>query len=56
MVRGLNHGGRELWSLHIPPRVKLFIWRCLQNTLPTRDNLARRGVKDFDRDRKLEEL
>ncbi|GAA0175267.1 hypothetical protein LIER_28477 [Lithospermum erythrorhizon] len=36
---------KELWSLKMPPRVKLFLWKCLDNALPTRDNLMKRGMK-----------
>ncbi|GAA0157671.1 hypothetical protein LIER_14891 [Lithospermum erythrorhizon] len=28
---------RELWKLKLAPRVKLFMWKCLHNILPTRE-------------------
>ncbi|GAA0141304.1 hypothetical protein LIER_02478 [Lithospermum erythrorhizon] len=29
----------EVWKLALPPRVKLFLWKCLQNVLPTKVRL-----------------
>ncbi|GAA0138690.1 hypothetical protein LIER_42547 [Lithospermum erythrorhizon] len=35
---------KEIWQLKIPPHIKMFLWRCLHNIIPTRDRLGRRGV------------
>lgn len=35
---------RALWSLKVPPKVKVFLWRCCRDCLPTRVRLQRRGV------------
>ncbi|KAL0451819.1 UNVERIFIED_CONTAM: hypothetical protein Slati_1160000 [Sesamum latifolium] len=32
-------------SGHVPPKVRMFIWRCAQGALPTSHNLSRRGIK-----------
>jgi len=34
----------DVWLKHIPSKVSLLVWRLLQNRLPTKDNLLRRGV------------
>ncbi|CAN1148867.1 hypothetical protein LINPERHAP2_LOCUS16727 [Linum perenne] len=33
---------RWLWNLSLPPKIKLFIWRCLKNAVATKDNLFHR--------------
>jgi len=35
---------RDLWSLKVPGKVKLFAWRACQNLLPTKENLCKRKV------------
>ncbi|XP_043814106.1 uncharacterized protein LOC122724009 [Manihot esculenta] len=35
---------KKVWALDVPPKVRDFIWRLFRGVLPTRDNLARRGV------------
>lgn len=35
---------KDLWSLKVLGRVKMFAWRACQNLLPTRENLCRRKV------------
>jgi hypothetical protein len=35
---------KEIWDLKVPNVVKLFLWKALHNLLPTRTNLARKGV------------
>lgn len=37
-------GWRNLWNLNTPEVVKMFIWKVVSNSLPTRQNLARRKV------------
>ncbi|GAV69995.1 zf-RVT domain-containing protein [Cephalotus follicularis] len=31
-----------LWSLNIPPKIRLFGWKCCRNILPTNLSLAKR--------------
>lgn len=33
---------RKLWNLKIPPKVKNFLWRAVQNFLPTKDLLHKK--------------
>lgn len=33
-----------IWRLNIMPKVKTFLWRCMQDSLPTRINLLKRGI------------
>ena len=35
-----------LWSLNVPPKIKIFAWRACRNILPTTVNLCHRGVLD----------
>jgi hypothetical protein len=35
---------KEIWNLKVPNVVKLFLWKALHNLLPTRTNLARKGI------------
>ncbi|KAH6786600.1 hypothetical protein C2S52_006152 [Perilla frutescens var. hirtella] len=32
------------WKLNIPPKIKMFVWRCMSGILPTKFNLVKRGV------------
>ncbi|GMY33812.1 putative ribonuclease h protein [Fagus crenata] len=34
----------RVWSLHIPPKVKNFIWRACLNILPTKINLKKKKI------------
>lgn len=34
----------SLWKLKIPSKIKLFCWKALNNTLPTKLNLLKRGI------------
>lgn len=36
----------KLWNINVIPRVKNFCWRACLQSLPTRDNLMRRGFID----------
>jgi hypothetical protein len=38
----------SLWLKHVPLKVVLFVWRLFQDRLPTKDNLFRRRVINFD--------
>jgi ribonuclease HI len=35
---------KKLWSLHVPNKVKIFMWRLLRGCLPVRGRLTQRGV------------
>ncbi|XP_019175759.1 PREDICTED: uncharacterized protein LOC109171082 [Ipomoea nil] len=35
----------NLWSLQVPPRWRIFMWRALSNILPTLDNLLNKRVE-----------
>jgi hypothetical protein len=35
---------KECWNMKVPNVVKLFLWKALHNLLPTRVNLAKKGV------------
>lgn len=39
---------KSLWHKDIPLKVVLFGWRLFRDRLPTKDNLLRRGVIDFE--------
>lgn len=36
---------RKLWNLKIPPKVKNFLWRAVNNCLPTKDMLRAKQVR-----------
>ncbi|KAH9673153.1 putative reverse transcriptase/RNA-dependent DNA polymerase [Citrus sinensis] len=36
---------RKIWSLEVPSKVKVFLWRAAQNVLPTTDNLIWKRVE-----------
>ena len=40
---------KRLWKTNIPNKIKAFEWRACQNVLPTKENLACRGIMDNDR-------
>ncbi|GAA0163845.1 hypothetical protein LIER_19617 [Lithospermum erythrorhizon] len=40
----VNPCWKNIWGLKVSPRVKSFIWKCVNNILPTKDRLRRRGV------------
>lgn len=33
-----------LWNLHYPNKIKIFIWKCYHNRIPTRSYLAHIGI------------
>ena len=35
---------RKLWSLNVPPKVRMFVWRACSNILSTQDNLHCRKI------------
>ena len=35
---------KRLWKLHVPNKIKFFLWRVCSNALPTKDNLKRRKI------------
>lgn len=37
---------KYIWNPDLLPKIKLFLWKCAQNGLPTGENLQRRGVLD----------
>ncbi|GLT34293.1 hypothetical protein SLA2020_088170 [Shorea laevis] len=43
--RSLNNvEWKHLWKLQVPPKVRIFLWRAILNSLPSLDNLVKRGV------------
>nr|POF15765.1 putative ribonuclease h protein [Quercus suber] len=40
---------KRLWKLHVPNKIKFFLWRVCSNTLPTKDNLKKRKILDAAR-------
>ncbi|XP_058764714.1 uncharacterized protein LOC131638187 [Vicia villosa] len=39
-----SHPWCKIWNKAIPSKVSCLVWRVLQNRIPTKDNLARRGI------------
>ncbi|XP_042972749.1 uncharacterized protein LOC122304550 [Carya illinoinensis] len=39
---------KHLWSLNVPMKIKLFVWKAAHNVLPTLQNLAIKKVVDVD--------
>ena len=35
---------KRIWKIHVPQRIKHFIWRATTDSLPTKQNLARRNI------------
>jgi hypothetical protein len=44
MPQGQNKVWKKIWELNIPPRCQVFLWRILNNIVPVRFELAKRGV------------
>ncbi|XP_057792367.1 uncharacterized protein LOC131009155 [Salvia miltiorrhiza] len=40
----LNSLSSWIWGLDVIPKVKLFLWKCMVNALPTSNMLRRRGI------------
>ncbi|KAL3813976.1 hypothetical protein ACJIZ3_015244 [Penstemon smallii] len=38
-----------LWSIKLPNKIKIFLWRACRNLLPTRSNLVKRKIIDVDK-------
>jgi hypothetical protein len=36
---------KKIWSLKLPGKIKIFLWRLLHNSLPTRRNIKRKHVE-----------
>lgn len=36
---------KHIWSPKLLPKIKLFMWKCARNDLPTGDNLRKRGIQ-----------
>ncbi|KAL0361466.1 UNVERIFIED_CONTAM: hypothetical protein Sradi_3831100 [Sesamum radiatum] len=47
--RKVTESWRFIWNARVSPKIKLFAWHCGLNTLPTLDNLQRRGIGKEDR-------
>ncbi|XP_042954621.1 uncharacterized protein LOC122291036 [Carya illinoinensis] len=41
-----NSEWRDLWRLEVPGKVKILIWKCLNNILPTKDRLYKKNIVD----------
>ncbi|GLT36370.1 hypothetical protein SLA2020_107530 [Shorea laevis] len=35
---------KHLWKLKVPPKIHVFLWRAIHNSLPSLDNLVKRGI------------
>lgn len=45
--QGTRFNWKKFWSLAIPLKVKNFIWRTIQNCIPTLENLRRKHVEVY---------
>ncbi len=48
MIQGSGFPFKKIWKFKIPPRVKVFLWLVLKNSILTKDNLLKRGWKGKD--------
>ena len=46
---GIKYLHLYMWKIKMPPRIKVFMWLALRNSILTKDNLLRRGWKGDDR-------
>ena len=44
-IRKPNQVWNTIWKLSVPNKIKLFIWRCCNNSLAVRHNLKKRGMR-----------
>ena len=42
--QGMQKSWTKLWSLHVPAKLKVFLWRLAKQSLPTADTLHRRHI------------
>ncbi|GLT26664.1 hypothetical protein SLA2020_017140 [Shorea laevis] len=35
---------KYLWKLKVPPKIQVFLWRAIHNSLPSLENLMKRGI------------
>ncbi|KAL0456056.1 UNVERIFIED_CONTAM: hypothetical protein Slati_0944800 [Sesamum latifolium] len=40
----LTHSWKFIWNSKAPPKVLLFAWKCVNEALPTKANLHKRGI------------
>ena len=40
--RAFQPAWSKIWTLNVPPKVRMFLWRACSSCLPTRENLHRR--------------
>lgn len=45
MIQGSGFPFKRIWKFKIPPRVTVFLWLLLKNSVLTKDNLLKRGWK-----------
>ncbi|KAF4381365.1 hypothetical protein G4B88_030272 [Cannabis sativa] len=43
-MEGIHKWWKMIWSMQLPPRMKLFSWRVCHNWLPAKTNLLHRGM------------
>ncbi|KAL2898306.1 hypothetical protein RDABS01_040088, partial [Bienertia sinuspersici] len=47
--RAPQHGfWKKLWKMQLPPKVRLFAWKVMLESVQTKVNLCKRGLKDID--------
>ncbi|KAK3219546.1 hypothetical protein Dsin_013516 [Dipteronia sinensis] len=44
-ISAINSWWKTFWKIQIPLKIKIFIWKAWHNWIPTRVNLAKRGIK-----------
>lgn len=43
IVNNLNFPFKCMWKVKVPPKIKVFVWLIMRNSILTKDNLLRRG-------------